>query len=328
VLLARRLDRLYLGAVEQQLAKHASATPLIVGSETGWTIIDLPPPAPTPAPEKPTKKVIVAAVRRDDPRVQVLSELRSGDRRRVEQAIGNLTDPDRMHVAQMVQLLAWDDLVGSARLALERVAASHVGLLVDVLLDPATDFAIRRRVPRILGTIASDRVTDGLVRGLDDSRFEVRYQCARALARLLARHDSFTVDRTRIMAIVERELSVPLQVWQGHRLIDQPERDDNSGVGDTLTHRNFEHVFLLLTTVLPREPLQVALRGISSPNAGLRGLALEYLESVLPPEILARLWQLVDVPPGERPHLSPERALEELRVSTETPILKDKERSN
>ena len=106
------------------------------------------------------------------------------------------------------------------------------------------------------------------------------------------------------------------------------QQDDDSGVGDTLTHRNFEHVFLLLTTVLPREPLQVALRGISSPNAGLRGLALEYLESVLPPEILARLWQLVDVPPGDRPHLSPERALEELRVSTETPILKDKERSN
>jgi hypothetical protein len=330
MLLARRLDRLYLGAVEQQLTRHASATPVIVGAETGWTIIDLPPPpAPSATTAAPAKKVVVAAVRRADPRVQVLTELRSGDRRRVEDALAGLTDPDRMHVAQMVQLLAWDDLVASARVALERVAASHVGLLVDVLLDPATDFAIRRRVPRILSTIASDRALDGLVRGLDDLRFEVRYQCGRAITRMLARNQSFSVDRARVLEVVERELSVPLQVWQGHRLIDQPDRDDDSMADEGLTQRNFEHVFLLLATVLPREPLQVALRGISSPNPGLRGLALEYLESVLAPTILARLWQLVDVPPGERPaHMSPERALEELRLSTETPTIQDKERRN
>ena len=329
VLLARRLDRLYLGAVEQQLAKHASATPVIVGTETGWTMIDVPPPPlPTATTAAPAKKVVVAAVRKADPRVQALTELRSGDRRRVHEALASLDDPDRMHVAQMVQLLAWDDLVASARHALERVAASHVGLLVDVLLDPATDFAIRRRVPRILATITSDRALDGLVRGLDDARFEVRYQCGRAMTRLLARNETFAVDRARILALVERELSVPLQVWQGHRLIDQPERDEDAA-DEGLTQRNFEHVFLLLTAVLPREPLQVALRGISSPNAGLRGLALEYLESVLPPTIVARLWQLVDVPPGARPaHTSPEDALEQLRASTETPIVKSTDRKN
>ena len=328
ILLARRLDRLYLGVVEQQLAKHAAATPLIVGTETGWTILDLPPPTQEP---RTSKKVIVSSVRRDDPRVQLLSELRSGDRRRVVAALGKLTDPDRMHVAQIIQLLAWDDLVGSARLALERAAPLHVGLVVDVLLDPATDFAIRRRLPRILATIPSERALDGLVRALDDNRFEVRYQCGRALGRMLLRNETFAVDRQRILNVVERELSVPLQVWQGHRLIDQPDRDEDAQVEDRaeLTQRNFEHVFSLLATVLPREPLHVALRGISSPNAGLRGLALEYLESVLPPTILARLWQLVDVPPDQRPeHHSPERALEVLRVSTETPIVRDKDRSN
>ena len=328
ILLARRLDRLYLGVVEQQLAKHAAATPLIVGTETGWTMLDLPPPTQE---SRTSKKVIVAAVRRDDPRVQLLSELRSGDRRRVEAALAKLTDPDRMHVAQIIQLLAWDDLVGSARLALERAAPLHVGLIVDVLLDPATDFAIRRRLPRILATIPSERALDGLVRALDDNRFEVRYQCGRALGRLLIRNETFAVDRQRILNVVERELSVPLQVWQGHRLIDQPDRDEDAQMEDRaeLTQRNFEHVFSLLATVLPREPLHVALRGISSPNAGLRGLALEYLESVLPPTILARLWQLVDVPPDQRPeHHSPERALEVLRVSTETPIVRDKDRSN
>jgi hypothetical protein len=272
----------------------------------------------------PAKKVIVTAVRRDDARVQLLSELRSGDRRRVEAALAKLTDPDRMHVAQIVQLLAWDDLVGAARIALERAAPAHIGLLSDVLLDPSTDFAIRRRVPRILATIDSERALDALLRGLDDQRFEVRYQCGRAMERILSRNERLSVDRARVMAIVERELSVPEQVWQGHRLIDQPDREDDPAALESggLTQRNFEHVFSLLSAVLPREPLQVALRGISSPNPGLRGLALEYLESVLPPPILARLWQLVDVPAEEMPHLSPERALEQLRLSTETPTLR------
>ena len=117
---------------------------------------------------------------------------------------------------------------------------------------------------------------------------------------------------------------MPQQIWQGYRLIDQPERDEPAGLGETsdLSQRNLEHVFSLLAAVLPREPLQVALRGIRSPNPGLRGLALEYLESVLPPPILSKLWQLVDATPRERPErTTPERALEELRASAELPKL-------
>jgi hypothetical protein len=321
---ARRLDRLYLGVVEKQLARHAELTPVILGTETGWTIVDLPPPV-AQAETKQHKTVVMSSPKRDDPRVRVLGELRSGDRGRVEAALGKLTSPDRTLVAQVIELLAWDDLVSSARRVLEAVAASHVGLLVDVLLDPATDFAVRRRIPRILGTLSSKRALDGLIHGLDDTRFEVRYQCGRAIDRMLAKDSALTVDAGHMFEVVERELSVPLQVWQGHRLIDHPERDADPAADDPtdLRHRNLEHVFSLLVTVLPREPLQVALRGLRSQNSGLRGLALEYLESVLPPPILARLWQVVDVSPrtsSER--TSPERALEQLRASAEMPVVK------
>jgi ATP:ADP antiporter, AAA family len=318
----RRLDRLYLGVVEQQLVKHAELTPVILGTESGWTVLDLPKPAPL-AETKMHKAVVMAPPRKDDPRVRLMAELRSGDRTRVEIALHALTKPDRTQVAQVIDLLAWDDLVPSARPVLERVAPLHVGLLVDVLLDPATDFAVRRRIPRILGTLTSPRALDGLVHGLDDARFEVRYQCSRAIDRMLAKDSTLTVDASQMLAHVERELSVPLQVWQGHRLIDQP--DDPAAQDDPtdLRHRNLEHVFSLLATVLPREPLQVALRGIRSANYGLRGLALEYLESVLPPPILARLWQVVDVPVREATsRTSPEQALEQLRASAEMPALK------
>jgi hypothetical protein len=56
---------------------------------------------------------------------------------------------------------------------------------------------------------------------------------------------------------------------------------------------NITHVFSLLAAVLPREPLQVAFRGIRSDDASLRGLALEYLDGVLPPAIRAKLYALL-----------------------------------
>ena len=67
-----------------------------------------------------------------------------------------------------------------------------------------------------------------------------------------------TVDRERILAIVERELSVSAHVWQGYRLLDRPDTDEQPDARDDrprVTNRNIEHVFALLATVVPREPL-------------------------------------------------------------------------
>jgi len=163
-------------------------------------------------------------------------------------------------------------------------------MLIDALLDPKTDFAIRRRVPRILGTCSNARSLDGVVNGLDDARFEVRYHCSRAVARMLAKNPSLSVDRARMIAVVERELSVPPQVWQGYRLLDRPELEDAAASESPAdTSRHLEHVFALLSTIVGREPLDAAVHGIGSANAGVQGLAMEYLDQVLPPAVLARL---------------------------------------
>ena len=244
-----------------------------------------------------TSEVAAKAPVIDDPTLLRLWDLRSGQRSRVERALARVDRPDSLEIAQIVQLLAWDDLVASARTVLERSAASHVGLLTDTLLDPDADFAIRRRLPRILGTLSDSRALEGLVSGLDDTRFEVRYQCSRAIRRMLSKHPSRSVDSARILAVVERELSVPPQVWHGHRLIDSVERDDDSARREpdtTQEQRNLEHVFSLLSTVLPPEPLSVALHGIRSSDPSLRGVAIEYLESVLPASIWTRLWVLLE----------------------------------
>jgi hypothetical protein len=294
--LASRLDAVYLGVVERRLTTHGDAAPVVVGSETGWTVLELST-ADRPARLTAAEPANVRAPVLDDPALRRLADLRSGDRRRVERVLAEATRPDALEVAQIVQLLAWDDVVPSARTVLERSAAGHIGLLTDALLDPDTDFAVRRRLPRILGTLAEARALEGLADGLDDARFEVRYQCSRAIRRVLARGDQLTVDGARILDVVERELSVPVQVWHGHRLIDSVEHDAEAigGASADQEQRNLEHVFSLLAMVLPPEPLAVALGGLRSSDVGLRGVAIEYLESVLPPPIWARLWMLLDV---------------------------------
>lgn len=325
--LTRRLDTLYVDVVERHLMKQGRPTPVIVSSEAGWSVLELPA-------GRPSEPVDVAATsaRRprtdDDPRLQALSDLRSGDRALVETTLASLSRPDLIQVAQVIQLLAWDDVAPSARRVLEGVAAAHVGTLVDTLLDPQTDFAIRRRIPRVLSTVATDRALAGLARGLDDPRFEVRYQCGRAIDRILARTERLSVPVDRILAAVDRELSVSPSIWRRHHLIDRPDGPGgpDGPVGEAETdqsprraERNLEHVFTLLSAVLPREPLRVAFRGIQSDEPGLRALAIEYVDSILPPETRSKLWALMDARPaphGER--LPPERALERLRQSTET----------
>jgi ATP/ADP translocase len=323
--LARRLDTLYLGVVARRLVKHGERTPIAVPSETGWTILELPARTRgatverTAVRQPPTPRI-------EDPRLKVLAELRSGSRQRVEQALATLSHPDTMTIAQVIDLLAWDDVVTKARPILEVCAVDHVGLFVDELLDPDTDFAIKRRLPRILGTVVSDRALNGLVGGLDDTRFEVRYQCGRAIDRLLTRNEGLNVDERRILAAVDRELSVSPQIWQGHHLIDHLDSEDETqrSVQAGPPQRNLEHVFTLLSAVLPREPLQVAYHGIRSADAGLRGLAVEYLDGVLPSNVRTKLWTLIHAaPPVPRAQpVPPERVLEELRRSAQIPIVR------
>jgi hypothetical protein len=242
-----------------------------------------------------------------DARLGPLADLSSGNRERVIQALERLTNPGALEVAQVVQLLAWNEMVPHARPVLERAVASHVGLLTDALVDSLTDFAIRRRIPRILGASADPRAVAGLIQGLDDARFEVRYQCSRAIRGLIARHPDLKVDSARFMVVAERELSVPPSIWHGYRLIDSVDHDGEVSPRERADQgqRNLEHVFSLLAAVLPAGPLDVALRGFRSEDAALRSVAIEYLESVLPPAVWSKLSRLLEVPTGSGADVPP-----------------------
>jgi hypothetical protein len=87
-------------------------------------------------------------------------------------------------------------------------------------------------------------------------------------------------------------------VWRGYRLIDSVDHDEDVSAREAADQgqRNLEHLFSLLAAVLPAAPLDVALRGLRSDDVALRGVAIEYLEGVLPPAVWSRLSLLLEVP--------------------------------
>jgi hypothetical protein len=130
-------------------------------------------------------------------------------------------------------------------------------------------------------------VADGLVLGLADGRFDLRYRCSQALLRLTAQNASLALPRDRILeaTLVEAE--------------NAPR-----------SPRHLDCAFLLLQLLLPGEPLAAALRALRDGSDALRGTALEYLENVVPARLRERLWPHVG---GDRRPARSGRTPDEIR---------------
>jgi len=63
-----------------------------------------------------------------------------------------------------------------------------------------------------------------------------------------------------------------------------------------VSHLIKEHVFNLLALALEREPVRIAARAFGTDDAYMRGTALEYLDTVLPPRLFSALRPLLAAP--------------------------------
>lgn len=224
------------------------------------------------------------------------TDLFSRDDERVKRALHDL-NPRGPSAACAVYLLAHKTVHLAALEALRAIAPSMVGQLVDALLDPTMDYVVRRRIPRVLAVCGSQRAADGLLLGLADERFEVRYQCGRALMRITDANTSLVVSREAIIETVKREIELgkkALEAVTNEDFDDEMNPDEKSSLMETLARdrvdRSLEHVFTMLSLHLEREPLRMAFRALHHEDERHRGTALEYLETILPAEVRAEIW--------------------------------------
>jgi hypothetical protein len=227
----------------------------------------------------------------------------------------------------VISLLAWDDVARDAIESLRRAGDVVIEPLVSGLLDPREEFAVRRRIPLVLAIYRDPRSVEGMAHGLGDRRFEVRYRCGRGLSHLTGADPALRVAPPIVHEAILRELSAGAGVWEGRRLLDQLDDETWSPVVDDVIReradKSLEHVFTLLALVMPRDPLRIAFRGLQVSDPYLRGTALEYLESALPPEIRKPLWPYLEDrrprrPPSARPT---EEALAQLLRSSESIVI-------
>src|SRR5262249_54251695 len=156
-------------------------------------------------------------------------------------------DLDAGLVTPAARLLARDELFADALAALRRVAARCTGQLVDVMLDPAQEAVVRRRIPRVLAAAPSQRTADGLMLALRDARSARRYGAARARGRVRERAGSLRIDPAAVFSVARRELD---RAASSRRVVD--------------------HVFTVLALALEREPLEISLRAVRGADQGLR----------------------------------------------------------
>ena len=163
----------------------------------------------------------------------------------------------------VIPLLEDRAVAGSAMQALQLVADTYGGALVDALLDPSRTTVVRRRLARVLSVCRSQIVADGLLMAVEDPLPDIRTQSARSLFRIRSRHAEVRVDAERMLDLVRTELGG--------------------------TTPDLRHVFTLLSFVLPVRPLRAAYRGLRGDDQHALGTALEYLHGVLPKDIRTAL---------------------------------------
>ncbi len=328
---ARRLHQGYVGALEGSLHRRAGDLPDVVqddaaallqtiggfdlsGIRTRATLF-----AGTPWMAPPTTTTSTSTPINESP---LRHAIRTGKAEEVRAALGHgPLAADQIDSA--IELLAWDQVAPDAIKALRLVAAENVRPLVQHLLDQDEDFAIRRRLVNVLIDIHTVEVFQGLMDALSDRRFEVRYRAGRALAHMAPDIPGLQVDRQRVYDVVLREMAVERGVWESRQLIDTADEEASPMEVEVLrdrASRSLEHLFTLLSLVLPAQTLRLSFHALHTGDKYLRGTALEYLETVLPEAVRVKLWPILSENESQPARRSVEsgKALEELLASRES----------
>jgi ATP:ADP antiporter, AAA family len=204
---------------------------------------------------------------------------------------------------------------------LSRAADNIAGQLADRLADPAENQKVRRRIPRVLAASKSPLAWQGLFQQLCDERFEIRQRCARGLEKMLEANPECRPQPEAVFEIVGSELTASRGVLQKRSIsvAEGAERDDGDGllVDEVLHERASQvmtHVSTLLGLVLPQQSIRLAFRALHTEDAKLRGVALEYLDSVLPKGLREQLAAQIEGPVArpERSEAPPEVVLSQL----------------
>ena len=184
-----------------------------------------------------------------------------------------------------------------------------VGTLRDYLVDGEMRAEVRREIPKILEAIGSRAAQEVLTESVLDRDVVLRYHTIAALNRLGQAHPARATDRKLIESVLAAEIMGHYRSYQvmgtlGGALagsLNDPANPLDHGLRESM-EKESERIFRLLKILYPQYDLHSAYVSMQSDDPIVHDNAVEFMDSVLPPEVRALIIPLFDreVSVGER----------------------------
>jgi AAA family ATP:ADP antiporter len=218
-------------------------------------------------------------------------------------AVGRLKK--RSLVATVLARIAEPPLTAPITDALAALGDRIVGALRDELLDPSTSIEVRRLIPGILQAIGTTAAQAALAEVILERDVVLRYNVIAALNKLAQLHPEPLGNRLMIESLLEAEIMGHYRSYQVlgtmSSLEDAASDAVMQGMRESMTKEG-ERIFRLLKILHPNRDMHSAYVGLRSADPIVHDNAVEFLDSILGPEMRLRLLPLFDrdVKPAQR----------------------------
>jgi ATP:ADP antiporter, AAA family len=210
-------------------------------------------------------------------------------------AVGDLKT--RALIGDLIDRLAEPALNETVIAALAVFGDRIVGTLRDYLTDQTMPAEVRREIPKVLEQIGSRSAQAVLIESVLDRDVVLRYHTIAALNRLGQAHPDRSTDRKLIESVMAAEIMGHYRSYQvlgtlGGALHD-PASPIEHGLRESM-YKESERIFRLLKILYPQYDMHSAYVGLQSSDPIVHDNSVEFMDSVLPPEVRQVIIPLFD----------------------------------
>jgi AAA family ATP:ADP antiporter len=181
--------------------------------------------------------------------------------------------------------------------ALAKFGDRIVGTLRDYVTDQEMPAEVRREIPKVLQEIGTRAAQSVLVETVLDRDVILRYHTIAAINRLGQAHPDRGTDRKLIESVLAAEVMGHYRSYQVLGTLGVTIDDANNPIEHGLREsmeKEAERIFRLLKILYPQYDMHSAYVGLQSADPVVHDNAVEFMDSVLPPEVRSLVIPLFD----------------------------------
>jgi AAA family ATP:ADP antiporter len=203
----------------------------------------------------------------------------------------------RTVIGTLLERLPDPALNEAAVAALARFGDRIVGTLRDYLTDAEMNVEIRREIPKVLQEIATPAAQAVLIESVLDRDVVLRYHTIAALNKLSQAHPERSSGGKLIESVLAAEIMGHYRSYQVlgtlGTALDDPANPIEHGLRESM-EKESERIFRLLKILYPQYDMHSAYVGLQSADPVVHDNAVEFMDSVLPPEVRSLIIPLFD----------------------------------